>query len=145
MHIEFIASVSIIAADVSANRDLFLDTLGLPLAPPPGDPQDEYVYTEQVGGARHFGVWPLWQAAQSCFGTREWPSERPVPQISVEFEVASEAAVDEAAAELAARGYALLHAARTEPWGQVVARIQTQEGAIIGISFAPWVHGDGGT
>jgi len=64
-----------------------------------------------------------------------------VPQVSVEFDVANEAEVSQAAAELAAQGYPLLHQARTEPWGQTVARLQTREGAIVGISYAPSLHG----
>jgi hypothetical protein len=31
---------------------------------------------------------PKVQAAQACFGTPDWPVKRPVPQASVEFEVA---------------------------------------------------------
>ncbi|TIL50823.1 MAG: glyoxalase, partial [Mesorhizobium sp.] len=30
--------------------------------------------------------------------------------------------------------------ARTEPWGQTVARVLTIEGAIVGRSYAPWMH-----
>ena len=45
-----------------------------------------------------------------------------------------------AAQELEAKGYTLLHGARTEPWGQTVARLLTAEGAIVGISYAPWLH-----
>jgi hypothetical protein len=33
-----------------------------------------------------------------------------------------------------------LHPAREEPWGQTVARLQSPEGAIIGISYAPSLH-----
>lgn len=42
-----------------------------------------------------------------------------------------------AAAELEAAGFALLHDSREEPWGQTVARLQSLEGTIIGISYAP--------
>ena len=35
--------------------------------------------------------------------------------------------------------FTLLHDTRTEPWGQTVARLQTPEGTIVGISFAPWM------
>jgi hypothetical protein len=42
--------------------------------------------------------------------------------------------------ELRADGFVMLHEARTEPWGQTVARLQSPEGAIVGISFAPWMH-----
>jgi hypothetical protein len=46
------------------------------------------------------GVWPLSQAAQACFGTAEWPADRPVPQVSLEFDVADAEAVAAAAQEL---------------------------------------------
>ena len=131
-------SVSVISPEATESRKLFIEALGLPLQR--ASAEDEYHFSEQIEGCRHFGVWPLWQAAQACFGTSTWPADRLVPQISIEFEVASLAAVDDAARELQARGYDLLHAARTEPWGQTVARLQTLEGAIIGISYAPALH-----
>ena len=138
MQIEFISSFAVIAPDPSTSRRLYLDALGLPFQP--ASPGDDYFFTETVDGSKHFGVWPLAQAAEACFGTSVWPSDRPVPQASIEFEVADVAAVDKAADELRARGYELLHAARTEPWGQTVARIQTPEGLILGISFMPSMH-----
>jgi hypothetical protein len=58
------------------------------------------------------------------------------------FEVADIESVSAAALELAAKGYAPLNDARTEPWAQTVARVQTAEGVIVGISYAPWMHGD---
>ena len=115
-----------------------MDALGLPLQP--ASPGDEYHFSDKIGGCKHFGVWPLAQAAQACFGTADWPQDRPVPQISIEFEVADPAALGEAATELETRGYTLLHGPRTEPWGQMVARLQTLEGAIVGLSYAPWIH-----
>jgi uncharacterized glyoxalase superfamily protein PhnB len=65
-----------------------------------------------------------------------------VPQASIEFEVAEADAVGAAADELQQSGFELLHTARTEPWGQTVARLQSPEGAIVGISYAPALHGD---
>ncbi len=91
-------------------------------------------------GSKHFGVWPLSEAAEACFGTRDWPADRTVPQMSVEFEVRDPDAVQSAADELRQRGFALLHDRREEPWGQTVARLQSEEGLIIGISFAPSLH-----
>lgn len=44
-----------------------------------------------------------------------------------------------AARELADAGLDLIHAARTEPWGQTVARLQSLDGRVVGISFAPWM------
>ncbi len=69
-----------------------------------------------------------------CFGTAQWPVQRPVPQVRLEFDVADAAAVGPAAGELEHAGYELLHAPRREPWGQTVARLQSPEGAIVGIS-----------
>jgi hypothetical protein len=48
--------------------------------------------------------------------------------------------VADGAAELEAAGHRLLHGARTEPWGQTVARLQSPEGLVVGLSFAPWLH-----
>jgi hypothetical protein len=139
MKILFVASVAVVVPVPIDSRRLFVDTLRLPLEPHPGD---DYYFSEKLDGAKHFGVWPLAQAAEACFGTREWPTSRLVPQACIEFEVADVASVHDAAAELAAAGYALLHPVKTEPWGQTVARIQTAEGVLVGISYAPWLHTD---
>ena len=137
MDVQFIASVSVIAPDPAKSRELFVDALGLPLEARPGD---DYFHSERIPGSKHFGVWPLAQAAEACFGSAEWPDERPLPQVSLEFEVEDARAVQAAAEELRAKGFTLLHEAREEPWGQTVARLQSVEGAVIGISFAPWLH-----
>ena len=113
-----------------------MDALGLPLAAAEGD---DYLHSEDIEGSKHFGVWPLTQAAQACFGTPDWPVERPVPQASIEFEVADADTV-QVAARVEGEGFILLHDARTEPWGQTVARLQSSEGAIIGLSYAPSMH-----
>jgi hypothetical protein len=54
--------------------------------------------------------------------------------------VADAAAVEAAAAELREAGFDLLHPARTEPWGQTVARLLTEDGLIVGVSYAPTLH-----
>jgi len=137
VNVQFIAGMSVITPDPATSRTLYVDALGLPLEAGEGD---DYFHSERIGGSKHFGVWPLTQAAQACFGTPEWPGDRPVPQACVEFEVEDAEAVQAAAEELRERGYTLLHDARTEPWGQTVARLQTGEGGLVGISFAPWLH-----
>ena len=134
MDIEFIAGFAVIAPEPARSRELYVDALGLPLEAAAGS---DYFHSEHVGGARHFGVWPLAEAAQACFGRPEWPQDVTVPQASVEFEVADPAAVASAAAELHAAGFELVHDAREEPWGQTVARLQSPEGLIIGLSYAP--------
>ncbi len=137
MDVQFIASMAVITPDPELSRALYVSALGLPLQAAEGD---DYLHSEDIDGAKHFGVWPLRQAAQACFGTDQWPADRPIPQASVEFEVADPEAVARAGAELEGRGFTLLHSARTEPWGQTVARLQSIEGAIVGISYAPWLH-----
>lgn len=137
MDVQFIASIAVITPEPKASSELYVKALGLPLH---SDEEDGYFHSEKVAGSKHFGVWPLREAAQACFGDDAWPSDRPVPQASVEFEVADPDAVAAAAEELTAAGFELLHEAREEPWGQTVARLQTLEGVIVGISFAPWLH-----
>jgi catechol 2,3-dioxygenase-like lactoylglutathione lyase family enzyme len=141
VEIQFIAGVAVVAADPEVSRALYVDALGLPLEASAGG---DYFHSERIGGSKHFGVWPLRDAAKACFGRDEWPADRPVPQVSIEFEVEDAGAVATAADELEARGFALLHGAREEPWGQTVARLLSQEGSIVGISYAPALHGDGG-
>lgn len=137
MDVQFITGMAVITPDAEQSRAFYVSALGLPLQAADGD---DYLHSEDIDGARHFGVWPLRQAAQACFGTDDWPSDRPVPQASVEFEVADLDAVERAGVELEERGFALLHPARTEPWGQTVARLQSVEGVIVGISYAPSMH-----
>ena len=137
MNIVFVTSVAAVVADPPQSRRLFIEALGLPLE---GEGDDGYYSSGDVPGTKHFGVWPLSQAAEACFGTPEWPAERKVPQASIEFEVESEEAVAPAGGELQAAGYELLHPARREPWGQTVTRLLTDDGLIVGISYAPALH-----
>jgi catechol 2,3-dioxygenase-like lactoylglutathione lyase family enzyme len=134
MKIEFVSSVAVITPDPTQSRRLYVDALGLPLG------GEAYLHSERIPGTKHFGVWPLAQAAEACFGDEEWPAHLAVPQVSVEFDVADVAGVQAAADELAAAGYELLHPVREEPWGQTVVRLLSPEGAILGISYVPSMH-----
>jgi catechol 2,3-dioxygenase-like lactoylglutathione lyase family enzyme len=88
MNVEFLSTVAVIAPDPPASRKLYLETLGLPLEGHGGD----YFHSEQIAGCcKSFGIWPLSQAAEACFGTGQWQVERPVPQVSIEFDVADAA------------------------------------------------------
>jgi len=136
MNVLFVASVAVVVADPPQSRKLFREALGLPLE---GE-GDGYYSSGNIPGSKHFGVWPLSEAAEACFGTAEWPADRPVPQASIEFEVEDADAVAAAGAELQHAGFELLHPARTEPWGQAVTRILTDDGLIVGISYAPALH-----
>jgi len=133
MDVIFVAGFAPIVADPGAGARLYRDTLGLPLETVSGD----YIATNDLGGVQHFGVWPLADAAQSCFGEPAWPTSIPAPQATIEFEVAD---VGAAAAELEAAGYTLLHGARNEPWGQTLARLLGPEGLLVGVCHTPWLH-----
>jgi catechol 2,3-dioxygenase-like lactoylglutathione lyase family enzyme len=138
VNILFIASFAVITPDPASSRKLYIDALGLPLE---ADDAGEYYSSSAIDGSKHFGVWPLSQAAQACFGSPDWPKGRTVPQASVEFEVEDAAAVAAAEKELVDAGFDLLHSTKVEPWGQTVARVQADDGTIVGISYAPWMHG----
>jgi hypothetical protein len=79
MQIEFVASVAVITPTPKESRRLYIDALGLPLYQLDG----EYFASEEIGGCKHFGVWPLEQAAQACFGASTWPDDIAVPQASL--------------------------------------------------------------
>jgi catechol 2,3-dioxygenase-like lactoylglutathione lyase family enzyme len=133
MDVQFVASIAPIVRDTEAARAFYADALGLSFEGGEG----EYVFTHELDGAKHFGLWPLSEAATSCFGTTEWPTEFPVPQVSIEFEVPDVAA---AAEELKAKGYRLIHDARTEPWKQITARLLSPEGLLVAVCYTPSFH-----
>lgn len=134
MDIRFIAGFAVITTDAANDKRLFTENLGLSLSPPVTVSDSAYLYTEDLPGAKHFGVWPLDEAAQACFGRPTWPDSHPVPQATIEFEVDD---VEGAAQELAAAGHRMVHPTRTQPWGQTVARFQTGDGLLIGVCVTP--------
>lgn len=135
MDILFVAGFAPIAPDPSSAVRFYRDTLGLPLETVSGD----YVAVDGFAGTKHLGVWPLADAATSCFGTARWPDDVPVPQATIEFEVAD---VQASAEELEATGHTLVHSTRTEPWGQTIARLLGPEGLLVGLCHTPWLHDD---
>jgi len=133
MEVQFVTSVAPIVRDVDAARAFYRDALGLSFEGSEGD----YAFTHSLDGTKHFGLWPLTEAATACFGTEEWPEHIPVPQASIEFEVPD---VGAAAEELEAKGYQLIHGAQTEPWGQITARLLSPEGLLVAVCFSPAFH-----
>jgi hypothetical protein len=136
MNIESIASVSVIVRTMGSATALFRDALGLPFEGSDGD----YLYTEKLVGVKHFGIWPLNEAARDCFGVDDWPTGLPVPQASIEFELGSVEDVASAAEHLRKTGHELLHDVKEEPWGQTITRLLSQDGLIIGICYTPRFH-----
>jgi len=136
MKVLFIAGFGPISSDVGESRRLYEGALGIPFKVEEGD----YLHTEEVEGAKAFAVWPLSQAAESCFGSATWPADIPRPQAWLEFDVED---VDVATRELEERGYNLLVRSRTEPWGQVVSRLVSPEGLLVGVTMTPWMRKTG--
>ena len=132
----FVAGFAPIVKDVEASRAFWADGLGIAFEErAPG-----YWATDDLEGVKHFGLWPLSEAADACFGTDTWPKDIPEPTAGVELDVESADAVAPAAAEMAARGYRLLVEPKVEPWGQTVARLLSPEGILVGIVYTPWMH-----
>jgi catechol 2,3-dioxygenase-like lactoylglutathione lyase family enzyme len=137
MEIRFVSGFSVITRQPDASASLYLDMLGLPLE---RYENTGYHFMDHFPGAKHFGVWPLEMAAQSCFGRDEWPASIPEPTATIDFELADAAAVASAVQEMEAKGQDFVHGVRTEPWGQTVARFISPEGVLITLSYAPWFH-----
>lgn len=136
MKVSFVAGFGPIVRDVEASHRFWSDALGIEMAElSPG-----YFATDDVDGVKHFGLWPLSEAAQNTFGSPEWPSDIPVPTSGIEFDVDSPEAVADAVDELTGKGYRVLRGARLEEWQQTTARLLSPEGMLVGISFTPWMH-----
>ncbi|HEY0493279.1 MAG TPA: VOC family protein [Candidatus Dormibacteraeota bacterium] len=133
MKVLFVAGFGPIARDIGISRKLYEQALGISFQVEEGD----YLHTEKVDGVNAFAIWPLAQASESCFGRPEWPADIPVPQAWLEFDVDDVAAATQ---ELEARGYKMLVKARTEPWGQVVSRLLSPEGLLVGVTMTPWMR-----
>jgi catechol 2,3-dioxygenase-like lactoylglutathione lyase family enzyme len=131
----FVAGFGPIVRDRDASRKLYVDTLEIPFK----EEKDGYLHTDDLKGVKSFALWPLSQAAQSCFGKDPWPADVPVPQAWLEFDVES---VEKATKELESQGYRTLIKAKKEPWGQTVTRLLGPEGLLIGITFTPWMRSE---
>lgn len=134
MKVQFVAGFGPIVRDMAQASTFYGDDLGLPLE---GD--DTYKHTGAVDGDKHFALWPLSAAAESCFGNLSWPDDLPVPQGWIEFDVED---VTAATAELKAKGYRLLLVDKLEPWGQRVTRLLGPEGMLVGITYTPQLRGE---
>jgi len=130
VNVLFILGFGPIVRDAAPSRKLYLDDLGLDFKEEAGG----YLHTEALKGARTFALWPLSQAAQSCFGRDAWPNDLPVPQAWLEFEVDN---VEEATAALQLQGYRLLVRVKREPWGQTVSRFMSPEGLLVAVTCTP--------
>jgi hypothetical protein len=130
INVLFIAGFGPVVRAMVESRKLYGEALGIPFKEEGGG----YLHTEALQGANTFALWPLSQAAYSCFGSESWPEDIPVPQAWLEFDVDS---VEKATAVLESRGYRILVKNRKEPWGQIVTRLISEEGLLVGVTFTP--------
>lgn len=130
IHVLFIAGFGPIVRDGTASRELYGKALGIAFK----EETDGYLHTESLPGARSFALWPLSQAAQSCFGNDSWPADIPIPQAWLEFDVEN---LEQATAKLQLHGYRLLLQNKKEPWGQTVTRFLSPEGLLLGVAYTP--------
>jgi Glyoxalase-like domain len=129
----FIAGFGPIVREVEAGRKLYLKGLQISFKEEDGG----YLHTDTLQGVKHFALWPLSQAADSCFGNSVWPDSLPEPHAWLEFEVEN---VGTATAELESMGYRMLIKNKTEPWGQTVSRFLDADGLLVGLTFTPWMR-----
>ena len=128
----FVAGFGPVVRD-PASEPLYRDVLGLPLK------GEGYLHSEEIEGVKAFALWPLAQAAQSCFGQVPWPDHLLTPQAWLEFDAAD---LDEATKALRAAGYQILVPSRPEPWGQTVTRFLSPEGLLLGLTHTAWLRGE---
>lgn len=131
----FVAGFGPIVQDHKASREFYARSLGLAFEEDAGG----YLHTQKIEGVKHFALWPLSQAAQSCFGKDTWPGDIPTPQAWLEFDVEN---LEAATEELEKQGYKLLVSARKEPWGQIVTRLLSPEGLLVGLTYTPSMRND---
>ncbi len=135
LEVRFIAGFGPVVRDAVASRELYAGDLAIAFEEEAGG----YLHTEGLEGAKTFALWPLSQAAQSCFGRADWPDDVQVPQAWLEFEVDD---VEQATAALERRGRRILVKNRKEPWGQIVSRFLSPEGALTAVTFTPALRND---
>ena len=136
MRVSFVAGFGPIVPDTDSSRNFWGNALGVKLE----EAAPGYWATDNLEGVKAFALWPLAQAAESCFGTSTWPGGTPAPQAWIEFDVESPEAVASAVAELEATGHRLLRGAQEEPWGQTTSRLLSPEGLLVGVTYTPWMH-----
>ena len=100
--------------------------------------EGDYSFTHKLDGVKHFGLWPLSEAAERLFryprvARRAFRSRRPASS-------SRSLMSPRPPPSSAAKGYRLLHDARTEPWAQITARLLSPEGLLVAVCYTPSFH-----
>ena len=136
MKVAFVAGFGPIVRDADASRGFWERGLGIELE----EAAPDYFTNDSLEGVRAFALWPLAQAAESTFGSAEWPPDLPEPQAWLELDVDSVEAVGAAVEELQGAGHRVLRGVHEEPWGQTTSRLLSPEGLLVGVTYTPWMH-----
>ena len=77
----FVAGFGPIVQDIPKSHKFYVDALGLSFQKEAGD----YLHTEKLDGVKTFALWPLSQAAQSCFGSESLKTPAAAFKVTVEW------------------------------------------------------------
>ena len=136
MKIAFVAGFGPIIRDADDARGFWERGLGIQLE----EAAPGYFTNDELEGVKAFALWPLSQAAEATFGSKDWPADLPQPQAWLELDVESAEAVAAAIDEMTIAGHRVLKGSHEEPWGQTTARLLSPEGLLVGITYTPWMH-----
>ena len=117
--------------DLGESRNFYKELFGVPLE---YEGASYYTATNEMEGLEHFGLWTLLDAALSVFDQSEWPTDVPIPQGIIEFDVED---VAEAVSEMKPKGAEILQGRRVEPRGQTTICLLSPKGLLIGITYTP--------
>ena len=117
--------------DLGESRNFYKELFGVPLE---YEGASYYTATNEMEGLEHFGLWTLLDAARSVFDQSEWPTDVPIPQGIIEFDVED---VAEAVSEMKPKGAEILQGRRVEPRGQTTVCLLSPKGLLIGITYTP--------
>jgi len=117
--------------DLGESRNFYKELFGVPLE---YEGASYYTATNEMEGLKHFGLWTLLNAARSVFDQSEWPTDVPIPQGIIEFDVED---VAEAVSEMKPKGAEILQGRRVEPRGQTTVCFLSPKGLLIGITYTP--------
>ena len=138
MEIEFVASFAVITPDPATSRKLYLDALGLPLEGADGPRLHPHREHRRRQALRRL-------AARAGGGgllrRQDWPEDTPVPQAASSSRSPSPEAVDAGGRRSCARPATSSCTRHARSRGARPSRGCSPEGLIVGISYAPWMHG----
>ena len=131
LNIKFVAGFAPIVTDLGESRNFYKELFGVPLE---YEGASYYTATNEMESLEHFGLWTLLDAARSVFDQSEWPTDVPIPQGIIEFDVED---VAEAVSEMKPKGAEILQGRRVEPRGQTTICLLSPKGLLIGITYTP--------